>query len=133
MGLFFFFALAAMGRVIRSQRKGNGGIFKAITRTRKGAAKHRTLDYSEKQGYVKGVVREIVHDPGRGAPLARVLSVIPTNTSSRRNSSLLLRACTPDNSSTAETKPSFPSVTSFPSPRCLKVPSSATLRVRLET
>merc|ERR1712063_170440 len=72
MGLFFFFALAAMGRVIRSQRKGNGGIFKAITRTRKGAAKHRTLDYSEKQGYVKGVVREIVHDPGRGAPLARV-------------------------------------------------------------
>merc|ERR1712063_191087 len=68
----FFFALAAMGRVIRSQRKGNGGIFKAITRTRKGAAKHRTLDYSEKQGYVKGVVREIVHDPGRGAPLARV-------------------------------------------------------------
>merc|ERR1712063_105041 len=68
----FFFALAAMGRVIRSQRKGNGGIFKAITRTRKGAAKHRTLDYYEKQGYVKGVVREIVHDPGRGAPLARV-------------------------------------------------------------
>merc|ERR1711976_188043 len=41
-------------------------------RTRKGAAKLRNLDYGEKHGYVKGVVREIVHDPGRGAPLARV-------------------------------------------------------------
>merc|ERR1711879_27223 len=30
------------------------------------------LDFSEKNGYVKGVVKEIVHDPGRGAPLARV-------------------------------------------------------------
>uniref|UniRef100_A0A7S4MIY6 60S ribosomal protein L2 n=1 Tax=Vannella robusta TaxID=1487602 RepID=A0A7S4MIY6_9EUKA len=62
-----------MGRVIRSQRKGNGTVFKAVTRTRKGPAKHRPLDYSEKHGYVKGVVKEIVHDPGRGAPLARVI------------------------------------------------------------
>ena len=28
--------------------------------------------YSERNGYVKGVVREIIHDSGRGAPLARV-------------------------------------------------------------
>ena len=42
------------------------------TRTRKGAAKLRRLDYSEKHGYVKGVIKEILHDPGRGAPLARV-------------------------------------------------------------
>ena len=55
------------------QRKGNGTVFKAVTRTRKGPAKHRPLDYSEKHGYVKGVVKEIVHDPGRGAPLARVI------------------------------------------------------------
>merc|ERR1711934_482491 len=68
----FFFCLDAMGRVIRSQRKGNGTVFKAVTRTRKGPAKHRPLDFSEKNGYVKGVVKEIVHDPGRGAPLARV-------------------------------------------------------------
>jgi len=27
------------------------------------------LDYSERHGYVKGVVRALVHDPGRGAPL----------------------------------------------------------------
>jgi len=61
-----------MGRVIRAQRKGAGGIFKSHTKHRKGAAKHRTLDFAERHGYVKGVVKEIVHDPGRGAPLARV-------------------------------------------------------------
>jgi len=62
-----------MGRVIRAQRKGRqGGVFKSHTFHRKGAAKFRTLDYSERHGYVKGVVREIIHDPGRGAPLARV-------------------------------------------------------------
>eukprot|EP00122_Pirum_gemmata_P014302 Pgem_evm1s13332 len=61
-----------MGRVIRGQRKGAGGIFKSHTKHRKGAAKIRTLDYSERHGFVKGVVKEIIHDPGRGAPLARV-------------------------------------------------------------
>jgi large subunit ribosomal protein L8e len=61
-----------MGRVIRAQRKGAGGIFKSHTKLRKGAAKHRALDFSERHGYLKGVVKEIIHDPGRGAPLARV-------------------------------------------------------------
>eukprot|EP01118_Nematostelium_gracile_P006722 TRINITY_DN216_c0_g1_i1.p1 TRINITY_DN216_c0_g1~~TRINITY_DN216_c0_g1_i1.p1 ORF type:complete len:259 (+),score=74.74 TRINITY_DN216_c0_g1_i1:109-885(+) len=61
-----------MGRIIRAQRKGVGGIFKAHTHHRKGAAKHRNLDYAERHGYIKGVVKEIVHDPGRGAPLAKV-------------------------------------------------------------
>jgi len=32
----------------------------------------RKLDYAERHGYVKGVVKEIIHDVGRGAPLARV-------------------------------------------------------------
>lgn len=61
-----------MGRVIRTQRKGHGGIFKAHTKHRKGAAQHRSLDYAERHGYIRGVVREIIHDPGRGAPLAKV-------------------------------------------------------------
>jgi len=61
-----------MGRPVRAQRKGTGGIFKSHTKLRKGAAKLRINDYSERHGYVKGVVREIIHDPGRGAPLARV-------------------------------------------------------------
>jgi len=54
------------------QRRGAGGIFKSHSFHRKGAAKHRKLDFSEKKGYVRGVVKEIIHDPGRGAPLARV-------------------------------------------------------------
>jgi len=61
-----------MGRVIRSQRRGAGSVFRAHTKHRKGAAKFRALDYSERHGYVKGVVKEIVHDPGRGAPLAKI-------------------------------------------------------------
>ena len=61
-----------MGRVIRAQRKGAGSIFTAHTKCRKGAAKLRAVDYSERNGYIKGVVKDIVHDPGRGAPLAVV-------------------------------------------------------------
>ena len=55
-----------------AQRKGRGGIFTAHTRLRKGSAKLRNLDFAEKNGFIKGVVKEIVHDSGRGAPLAKV-------------------------------------------------------------
>jgi large subunit ribosomal protein L8e len=61
-----------MGRVLRAQRKGHGGIFKSNTCKRQGAAKLRKLDFAERHGYVKGVVKNIVHDQGRGAPLAVV-------------------------------------------------------------
>lgn len=61
-----------MGRVIRNQRKGAGSIFTANTRLRKNPAKFRTLDYSERHGYIRGIVKDIIHDPGRGAPLAKV-------------------------------------------------------------
>merc|ERR1719251_579811 len=61
-----------MGKYVQVQRKGKSAVFKAHTRTRKGAAKLRSLDYAEKQGYIRGVVKEIMHDPGRGAPVARV-------------------------------------------------------------
>merc|ERR1712098_738500 len=27
-------------------------------------------DFSERHGYIKGVIKDIIHDPGRGAPLA---------------------------------------------------------------
>jgi large subunit ribosomal protein L8e len=61
-----------MGRVIRGQRKGSSPSFKSHTFHRKGAAKLRSMDYAERHGFIKGVVREIIHDPGRGAPLAVV-------------------------------------------------------------
>jgi len=61
-----------MGRVIRGQRKGKGSIFVSHTHHRKGAAKLRCNDFAERHGYVKGVVTDLIHDPGRGAPLAKV-------------------------------------------------------------
>jgi len=62
-----------MGRVIRSQRKGAGSVFRAHTKHRKGPAKLRPIDFAERHGYLKGVIRDIIHDPGRGAPLAVVV------------------------------------------------------------
>ena len=61
-----------MGRVIRAQRKGRGSVFTSHTQHRVGAAKLRVLDAAERNHYIKGVVSEIVHDAGRGAPLAKV-------------------------------------------------------------
>jgi len=46
-----------MGRVIRAQRKGAGSVFTSHNKTRKGAAKFRSLDYAERHGYIKGVVK----------------------------------------------------------------------------
>lgn len=62
-----------MGRVIRGQRKGAGTVFRAHVKHRKGAAQFRTMDFAEKKGYIRGKVRDIIHDSGRGAPLARVV------------------------------------------------------------
>jgi len=62
-----------MGRVIRSQRKGAGSVFKSHNKHRKGAPKFRAIDFAERHGYIKGVIKEIIHDPGRGAPLAAVV------------------------------------------------------------
>jgi large subunit ribosomal protein L8e len=61
-----------MGKIIRGQRKGKGSVFRSHTHHRIGAAKLRALDFGERHGYVKGVVRAVRHDPGRGAPLAEV-------------------------------------------------------------
>jgi len=61
-----------MGKPIRSQRRGAGSIYTAHTHKRVGAARLRPLDYGEKKGYIRGVVKGIVHDPGRGAPLAQI-------------------------------------------------------------
>lgn len=46
-----------MGRVIRSQRKGPGSVFKAHTKHRKGRAALRAIDYAERHGYMKGVIK----------------------------------------------------------------------------
>lgn len=33
----------------------------------------RALDFAERNGYIRGIVKDIIHDTGRGAPLATVL------------------------------------------------------------
>jgi len=62
-----------MGRRIRAQRKGAGSVFKSHNKHKKGPAKLRAVDFAERHGYIKGLIREIIHDPGRGAPLAVVV------------------------------------------------------------
>ncbi|XP_011816702.1 PREDICTED: 60S ribosomal protein L8 isoform X4 [Colobus angolensis palliatus] len=62
-----------MGRVIRGQRKGAGSVFRTHVKHRKGAARLRAVDFAERHGYIKGIVKDIIHDPGRGAPLAKVV------------------------------------------------------------
>lgn len=61
-----------MGKVIRGCRRGKGSVFKAHTTGRKGAVGYKRNDFAERHGYVKGVVKQIMHDPGRGAPVAVV-------------------------------------------------------------
>ena len=46
-----------MGRVIRGQRKGAGSVFRAHVKHRKGAAKLRAVDFAERHGYIKGIVK----------------------------------------------------------------------------
>ncbi|KAB2020358.1 hypothetical protein ES319_D07G063500v1, partial [Gossypium barbadense] len=38
-----------------------------------GPAHFCSLDFGEQNDYLKGVVTDVIHDPGRGAPLARVM------------------------------------------------------------
>ena len=61
-----------MGKVIRGCRRGKGSVFRSHTCGRKGAAAYKRQDYAERHGYSKGIVTEILHDKGRGAPLARI-------------------------------------------------------------
>merc|ERR1712060_37175 len=59
-----------MGRVIRAQRRGRGSVFKARTHNRLGKSAYRALDAIERKYRIRGLVEQIRHDPGRGAPVA---------------------------------------------------------------
>lgn len=56
-----------MGRVIRNQRRGapGGAVGRTCTTSRVGPARLRKYDFSEREGYLRGVVSEVAHDPGR--------------------------------------------------------------------
>ncbi len=47
----------AMGRVIRAQRKGAGSVFKSHTHHRKGKPALRPVDYAERHGYIRGIIK----------------------------------------------------------------------------
>ena len=66
-----------MGRVIRKCRKGKGSVFTSHSTGRIAPCKLRKLEQIECEGYIKGVVKDIVHDPGLGAPLAKVVFLDP--------------------------------------------------------
>ena len=61
-----------MGKVIRGCRKGKGSVFRSHTVGREAPCAMKKADYAERHGYVKGVVKDIMHDKGRGAPLAKI-------------------------------------------------------------
>ncbi len=73
-----------MGRVIIGSRKGKSLIFTAKTRLRKGAVKLRPVDHAERHGFMKGLVKKIMHDPGRGAPMAEVVLRAPDPNKSKK-------------------------------------------------
>jgi len=56
-----------------AQRHGGSLIFASHSFHRVAPARFRQLDYVERNGYIKGIVRDIIHDSGRGAPLAKVI------------------------------------------------------------
>jgi large subunit ribosomal protein L8e len=64
-----------MGKVIRGCRKGAGSVFRAHTCGRVAPAQFRRLDYLEKNGYIRGIIKEIVHDPGRYRNLFKISEV----------------------------------------------------------
>uniref|UniRef100_A0A2K5P9F6 Uncharacterized protein n=1 Tax=Cebus imitator TaxID=2715852 RepID=A0A2K5P9F6_CEBIM len=62
-----------MGHVICGQRKGAGSVFCTHVKHRKGAGHLRTVDFTKWHSYIKGIVKDIIHDPGCSAPLSNVV------------------------------------------------------------
>jgi large subunit ribosomal protein L2 len=62
-----------LGKRIRVQRRGRGSpTFRASTHKRVAPVQYPSLSTTEQKGVVQGEVTDIVHDPGRGSPMAAV-------------------------------------------------------------
>ncbi|MFX1562695.1 MAG: 50S ribosomal protein L2 [Promethearchaeota archaeon] len=62
-----------MGKRILVQRRGRGSpTFRALTHRRRGAVKYPPLTLMPKRGYLKAKVMKLMHDPGRGSPIAQI-------------------------------------------------------------
>jgi len=62
-----------MGKRIRVQRRGGGGpTWRAATHKRIAAVQYPAVSKREMESALQGRIEEIVHEPGRGSPLAHV-------------------------------------------------------------
>ncbi len=62
-----------MGKRIRVQRRGRGSsTFRAATHKRVAPVQYPPSSKEEREGSVQGQIIEILHDPGRGSPLASI-------------------------------------------------------------
>lgn len=62
-----------MGKRLIHQRRGRGTpVYRSASHRFKGKIQYRNLDKIEKKGSLKGEVVDIMHDPGRTAPVAKV-------------------------------------------------------------
>ncbi|WP_456472619.1 50S ribosomal protein L2 [Methanocaldococcus sp.] len=62
-----------MGKRLVAQRRGRGSpTYTCPSHKRRGEAKYRKFDELEKNGKVVGKILDILHDPGRSAPVAEV-------------------------------------------------------------
>ncbi|MGB9135627.1 MAG: 50S ribosomal protein L2 [Candidatus Bathyarchaeia archaeon] len=62
-----------MGKRIRVQRRGRGGpTFQASTHKRIAPARYPPIDKQQMESSVEGRVERILHEPGRGSPLAMI-------------------------------------------------------------
>ncbi|MCW4055590.1 MAG: 50S ribosomal protein L2, partial [Candidatus Bathyarchaeota archaeon] len=62
-----------MGKRIRVQRRGRGGsTFQASTHKRVAPARYPPISKQQLEGAVEGRVEKILHEPGRGSPLAKI-------------------------------------------------------------
>lgn len=62
-----------MGKRLKIQRRGRGTpTYKSASHRFKGRIAYRYYDDLEKEGSLRGKVMDIIHDPGRTAPLALI-------------------------------------------------------------
>ncbi len=62
-----------MGKRIRVQRRGRGtSVFRASTHKRTTPVRYPNIEKMAADSSVKGVVKSLIHEPGRGAPLASI-------------------------------------------------------------
>jgi large subunit ribosomal protein L2 len=61
-----------LGKRIRAQRRGRGSVFKSSTHKRLAPSKYKPLLKEEREQVFQGEIISLLHDPGRGSPLALI-------------------------------------------------------------